>query len=87
MPGLVTSTRRPVDDRTGNYDYEQLLAAEVHEYDTVAVTEDLRLGGVHAQKAWNYLETVFEHDLRLVREGRLRPTEMFGVFARKAEDA
>ena len=54
MPRLVTSTRRPVDDRTGRYDYEQLVAAEVHEYDTVPVTEDLRLGGVHAQKAWTY---------------------------------
>lgn len=32
-----------------------------------------------------YLEDLFELDLKLVREGKLRPTELFGVFRKKPQ--
>src|SRR5688572_26399250 len=41
-------------DRTREYDYAKLVQEEVSEYSQVEVTEDLRLGGIHAQAAWGY---------------------------------
>lgn len=50
----LTSTHDLPLDHTAKYDYDKLLKEEVAEYDHVEVTEDLHLGGIHAQKAWHY---------------------------------
>jgi ubiquinone/menaquinone biosynthesis C-methylase UbiE len=51
---VVTMTDDVTVDRTAGYDYGKLVQEEVDEYNRVAVTEDLLLGGIHAQKAWQY---------------------------------
>ena len=41
-------------DFTGQYDYGKLVDEEIEEYCNIEVTGDLREGGVHALKAWDY---------------------------------
>ena len=41
-------------DWTPAFDYEALTFDEIEEYSNIEVTEELREGGVHAQKAWDY---------------------------------
>lgn len=41
-------------DWTKTYDYPRLREEEIEEYSSIEVTENLREGGIHAQKAWGY---------------------------------
>jgi SAM-dependent methyltransferase len=41
-------------DWTPSFDYKTLAAQEIEEYSNIEVTKDLREGGKHAQKAWDY---------------------------------
>ena len=49
------STRTEADyDWTPNTDYSRLVEEEIEEHSQIELTEDLKLGGIHAQKAWGY---------------------------------
>ncbi|MGD0397464.1 MAG: class I SAM-dependent methyltransferase [Syntrophobacteraceae bacterium] len=41
-------------DWTDSFDYRKLKEEEIEQYSSIEVTEDLREGGIHAQKAWAY---------------------------------
>ncbi len=41
-------------DLTRNYDYEKLVEEELDEYCNIEIRDDLREGGIHAIKAWDY---------------------------------
>lgn len=43
-----------MSDLTKSFDYEKLIEEEKEEYLTAEITEDLKLGGVHAHEAWHY---------------------------------
>lgn len=43
-----------MSDLTGSYDYDRLIKEEKEEYNGVEITDDLKLGGVHAHEAWHY---------------------------------
>ena len=51
---LVSITKEVEIDRTTIYDYSKLVKEEIEEYSNIEVTDNLREGGVHAQKAWGY---------------------------------
>ena len=50
----VGTTKDIAVDWTPAFDYQTLTAEEIEEYSNIEVTEDLREGGIHAQKAWDY---------------------------------
>jgi ubiquinone/menaquinone biosynthesis C-methylase UbiE len=50
----IFSTKDVSEDRTKRYDYKKLVAEELDEYCNIEVTDDLREGGIHAFKAWEY---------------------------------
>jgi SAM-dependent methyltransferase len=50
----IFSDRNIRKDLTGNYDYQRLVEEELDEYCNIEVTNDLKEGGIHAQKAWDY---------------------------------
>ena len=60
VPARGTAFNRTVtgsgdaQDLTARYDYQRLIDEEIDEYCNIEVTEDLREGGVHALKAWDY---------------------------------
>jgi SAM-dependent methyltransferase len=41
-------------DLTNSFDYQKLVREEIEEYSNIEVTDNLREGGVHAHKAWEY---------------------------------
>ncbi len=50
----VSETQEVGIDWTEAFDYRKLTREELEEYSNIEVTEDLREGGIHAQKAWGY---------------------------------
>jgi Flp pilus assembly protein TadD/ubiquinone/menaquinone biosynthesis C-methylase UbiE len=50
----VGTTQDVAVDWTQAFDYQTLTDEEIDEYSHIEVTEDLREGGIHAQKAWAY---------------------------------
>jgi SAM-dependent methyltransferase len=52
--GLLASAGEVEVDWTVTYDYPRLRDDEINEYSNIEVTENLREGGIHAQKAWGY---------------------------------
>src|SRR6185295_5460151 len=54
MADIVSTTRDVAVDWTTQYDYGRLVEEEIAEYVQVEVTEELHLGGIHAQHAWRY---------------------------------
>ena len=50
----VGTTKDIAVDWTPAFDYQTLTFEEIKEYSNIEVTEDLREGGIHAQKAWEY---------------------------------
>jgi SAM-dependent methyltransferase len=50
----VTSAKEVEIDWTIVFDYLKLMDEEIEEYSSIEVTEDLREGGIHAQKAWEF---------------------------------
>src|SRR5437588_12604670 len=53
-PKLVSITNNLKIDHTNEYEYRKLVDEEIIDFEQVEVTEDLRLGGIHDQKAWRY---------------------------------
>lgn len=51
---LLASAREVEVDWTEAFDYPRLRNEEIAEYSNIEVTETLREGGIHAQKAWGY---------------------------------
>lgn len=51
---VVSTMQEGEIDWTRLSDYSRLVAEEIQEYSNIEVTEDLREGGVHAQKAWAF---------------------------------
>src|SRR5215469_6814226 len=50
----VGTTREVEVDWTIHSNYSRLVEEEIQEYSHIEVTEDLREGGIHAQKAWAF---------------------------------
>jgi SAM-dependent methyltransferase len=80
----VGTTDRIAIDHTAEYDYQKLISEEVEEYREIAVTDDLRLGGIHAQKAWQYwfvylVENVWKTDLLSEIVGYTPPRRLVGA--------
>lgn len=82
---LVTTTREVSVDVTKHYDYGKLVGEEISEYAQVEVTDDLHLGGIHAQRAWrHWFEYLGEWVWRtnfaeeIVAHGNSRPAEQPG---------
>ena len=50
----ITTTRNVPIDWTRGFNYRKLVEEEIEEYSDIQVTEDLREGGNHANKAWGY---------------------------------
>lgn len=51
---LVTTVQEVEVDWTRIYEYPRLTEEEIEEYSNIEVTENLREGGIHAQKAWAF---------------------------------
>jgi len=50
----ITTAKKVIKDFTKTFDYRKLVKEEIHEYCNVEVTKDLKEGGIHAFKAWEY---------------------------------